>query len=71
MVKEIVAIKEVIAVITVPEISFSLLCFPMICSLNPLKTCAWLWGAYLEAPKDPRHPPCSLAWPQCCHMCHR
>lgn len=40
--KEMVAIKEVIAVITVPEISFSLSCFPMICSLILLKTCAYL-----------------------------
>jgi len=41
-IKEIVALKQVIDVIMVPEISFSLLCFPAICSLNSLKTPAWL-----------------------------
>lgn len=46
-IKEIVAIKEVIVVITVPETSFILLHFPAISPLNPLKTCAGLWVCIL------------------------
>lgn len=42
-IKKIVAIKEVIVVITVPETSFIPLPFPAICPLNPLQTCVRLW----------------------------
>lgn len=66
--KEIVAIKEVLAVIMIPEISFSLLCFPTICSLNPLKTCAWLPVCIWEPLKTPGilpAPSCGLSATTC------